>query len=64
MLNAIQPRRSTLIKARWRDAMKQSRKGMHRLRKGLGSFAGRRPGVLGLLGVGAMLAVGLLWVRR
>ena len=64
MLTAIQPTRSTLFKARWRDTMTQSRKGARRLRKGIRSFAGRRRGVLALLGASAVLAVGIFWVRR
>lgn len=64
MLNAIQPRRSTLLQARWRDRLTQSRDSFQRLRRGFRSFASRRPGVLALIGASAVLAAAALWVRR
>jgi hypothetical protein len=53
MLAIIPARRSTLLRARWRDAMSQTRRDLSTLQRGIARFANRRPVAVALFGLSA-----------
>lgn len=65
MLAIIPTRRTTALKARYTEAMTQTRKGLRRLGRGLQHFASRRPIVTVVLsGLGALAMLRAVGGRR